>query len=97
MSKILLVDDDENLSDAIGLMLEQKWNPGTAPAPQPVITLTLKNVTVLTIDLAGAGFTGGAGTTGTLRITSDTAVTVHTSARDCTAPANTPTDCGFTI
>jgi pimeloyl-ACP methyl ester carboxylesterase len=81
----------QNAVIPVGVLEEQTWAVGATPAAGSTITLDLKNVASVTIDLAGAGF--GPGVPGTLAITTDgpTAVTLRTSAGDVAVPAGQTT------
>jgi pimeloyl-ACP methyl ester carboxylesterase len=66
----------------VGASMEQDWVLGSTPPPTSEIDLNLSKVTALTVDVAGAGFQPGQ--EGILKVTTDTTVTVHTSAGDLT-------------
>jgi pimeloyl-ACP methyl ester carboxylesterase len=79
-----LVLGASNVADGppVGASMEQDWVLGSTPPPNSEIDLNLSKVTALTVDLAGAGFQSAQ--EGVLKVTTDTTVTVHTSAGDLT-------------
>jgi hypothetical protein len=57
-----------------GAVAEQIWREGGVPARQPALTLVLRGVTSLTVDLARAGFTPDE--QGSVSVTTDNPVTI---------------------